>query len=189
MGSVNVACLPEEIVALKRKARPVCKEEHLEARVDGYHPFAVCCRTRIPENPAAVGQCHLPVLHQALEDAHHLQGGLVSLVNDECATVAHSLHQRRVLPDHLSLDQRCLDGQGADGGVAVQLDVLALPAEELEQVIDKLVLASSLVPDQQHMFFTNAYVADDFPQTEQVPWDVEELGLWHKPGISISRNR
>jgi hypothetical protein len=43
------------------------------------------------------------------------------------------------------------------GGVAVQLHVLALQPEKLEQAVGNLVLADTLVPNQQKILLPHLY--------------------------------
>lgn len=84
------------------------------------------------QQPPPVAKCELTILSERLEHADHLERRLVCLVDQEHAPEACGAHEGRVAPENLAvLDGRC-EGERLDRRVAMQLDVLALGAQQLE---------------------------------------------------------
>jgi len=106
---------------------------------------------------------------QALKDGNDMLGRLVRLVDDNKPTVLDRAEQRRIgVVDDTTLQCR-REHQLVDGGVAVQLNVLPRPIEELlwlkvsiarykdeetylAKTVDDLVLSNTLISKQDDMF-------------------------------------
>uniref|UniRef100_A0A182UUB4 Uncharacterized protein n=1 Tax=Anopheles merus TaxID=30066 RepID=A0A182UUB4_ANOME len=152
----QIAQRGKEIVPEEGKAGPVRQHDHAEvgmaavAAVAAVAAAAASLRTG-RANLAPVGQQHLAVLDERLQYAGDVDGRLVRLVHHQHVPVPDRLHQRRVLVRDPAVPHRRLQRQRLDGGVAVQLDVLARPPHQLQQPVDDLVLADALVAHQQQM--------------------------------------
>lgn len=64
--------------------------------------------------------------------------------------------------------------------IAVELNVLALLLKELQKAINHLVLADTLVADEQQMFLARRNVLQHVLHGRRVLWDVEEVRLRNK---------
>uniref|UniRef100_A0A182UJF5 Uncharacterized protein n=1 Tax=Anopheles melas TaxID=34690 RepID=A0A182UJF5_9DIPT len=149
----QIAQRGKEIVPEEGKAGPVRQHDHAEVgmgRQEATAGAAASIRTG-RANLAPVGQQHLAVLDERLQYAGDVDGRLVRLVHHQHVPVPDRLHQRRVFVRDPAVPHRRLQRQRLDGGVAVQLDVLARPPHQLQQPVDDLVLADALVAHQQQM--------------------------------------
>lgn len=80
-----------------------------------------------------------------------MRGRFVRLVDDEDVAQFNGLHERRVLVNDFAVPDHRLQGESLHGRVAVQLYVLARPVQQLQQPVHDLVLADTLIADQQEI--------------------------------------
>jgi len=88
---------------------------------------------------------------------------------DEAAVLLHD----RAVPEDLR------QGEGLDRGVAVQLHVLALAAQQTQQAVRQLVLPHALVADQQQVP-AQSPVQEHVSECGHVLWHVDKVDIWHK---------
>ena len=178
VGGKDVADSREEIVAQERVAGPVGQKDEPKVRVNDNVPVVGSARDDLRRRPdlAAVGQGHLASLGKRLEDRGDVNRCLVGFVDDQHSASFDGANQRRVLVDDDALLDRRLNHQRLDRRVAVQLDVLARPVDQLQEPVREPVFADTLVANQNQVL-AEGEIGDGLAHDEGVEVVVKKGGF------------